>query len=72
MQLAQGGCNGDKKKSQRESPGKAPKTQQRYAHKDRQKNQDHPKEGSEEGTASAGIVEETTADYQNRGGAADQ
>ena len=73
MQLAPRRLQWRQEKSQRESPGKAQKTcQQGYARKDSQKKQDHPKEGSEEGTASAGTVEETTADRQTRGYAADQ
>ena len=57
----------------RNQSGEAQKTcQQGYARKDSQKKQDDPKEGSEEGTASASTVEETTADRQTRGYAADQ
>jgi len=75
MQLAPGRLRWRQEKRSKGKPRQSAKKtgQQGYAQKDRQKSQDNPKEGSEEGTASACITEESRTDREDRGQAdADQ
>jgi hypothetical protein len=65
LQLTSGGCNGDNKENQRQSQGKAQKTDCRQGHA--QKDRDDPKKGGEKGAPSANSEEGKVTDHWQTG-----